>query len=61
MRTQGLTSRPAGDGAGCRHEAGRIVYRIDASRVVALAVLDARRSLEDILLDRLLHVDEGDA
>lgn len=35
----------------------RVVYRISGRRVLVLAVLDARRSLEDILLDRLLRVD----
>jgi toxin ParE1/3/4 len=34
----------------------RIVYRVDGSLVLVLAVLDARRSLEDILLDRLVRV-----
>jgi toxin ParE1/3/4 len=36
----------------------RIVYRVDGARVLVLAVLDARRSLEDILLDRLLRVEK---
>lgn len=36
----------------------RIVYRLEGSRVLVLAVLDARRSLEDILLDRLLRVEK---
>lgn len=35
----------------------RIVYRIRGSRVVVLAVLDARRSLEDVLLDRLIWIE----
>jgi plasmid stabilization system protein ParE len=35
----------------------RVVYRISGQRVLVLAVLDARRSLEDILLDRLLRVE----
>ena len=35
----------------------RVVYRISDQRVLVLAVLDARRSLEDVLLDRLLRVD----
>jgi addiction module RelE/StbE family toxin len=33
----------------------RVVYRVDGPRVLVLAVLDARRSLEDILLDRLIR------
>lgn len=36
----------------------RVVYRIDGPRVVVLAVLDARRGLEDILLDRLIRAEE---
>lgn len=39
----------------------RIVYRVAGSRVLVLAVLDARRSLEDVLLDRLLSLDDGEA
>lgn len=35
----------------------RIIYRIRGPRVLVLAVLDARRSLEDILLDRLIRVE----
>jgi hypothetical protein len=35
----------------------RVVHRIDGARVLVLAVLDAWRSLEDILLDRLIRVD----
>lgn len=33
----------------------RIVYRVRGARVLVLAVLDARRSLEDVLLDRLIR------
>ncbi len=33
----------------------RIVYRVRGSEVVVLAVYDARRSLEDVLLDRLIR------
>ena len=33
----------------------RIVYRIEGDKAWALAVLDARRSLEDLLLDRFLR------
>jgi plasmid stabilization system protein ParE len=36
----------------------RIVYRVAGRRVLVLAVLDSRRSLEDILLDRLIKIDE---
>jgi plasmid stabilization system protein ParE len=39
----------------------RIVYRVAGSRVLVLAVLDARRSLEDVLLDRLLRLDDWEA
>lgn len=35
----------------------RLIYRIRASRVLVLAVVDARRSLEDALLDRLIWVE----
>ena len=33
----------------------RIVYRIERDRVIVLAVLDGRRDLEDVLLERLLR------
>jgi plasmid stabilization system protein ParE len=33
----------------------RIVYRIAGRKVYVLAVLDSRRNLEDLLLDRLLR------
>lgn len=32
----------------------RILYRVNGSRVLVLAVFDARRHLEDVILDRLL-------
>jgi plasmid stabilization system protein ParE len=35
----------------------RIIYRVHGSRVLVLAVLDARRSLEDLLLDRLIRIE----
>ena len=35
----------------------RMIYRVRSPRVLALAVLDARRSLEDILLDRLIRIE----
>jgi addiction module RelE/StbE family toxin len=38
----------------------RMAYRVDEPRVLVLAVLDARRSLEDILLDRLLKVEKDE-
>jgi hypothetical protein len=31
--------------------------RVAGSKVVVLAALDSRRSLEDVLLDRLLRID----
>jgi toxin ParE1/3/4 len=34
----------------------RILYRIDARTVCVLAVVDSRRDLEDVLLERLLRV-----
>ena len=36
----------------------RIVYGVHGSQVVVLAVLDARRSLEDVLLERLIRIEE---
>jgi addiction module RelE/StbE family toxin len=35
----------------------RILYRVRGSKVLVLAVLDARRSLEDVLLDRLIRIE----
>ncbi len=36
----------------------RLIYRIRRAQVLVLTVIDARRSLEDLLLDRLIKVDE---
>ena len=36
----------------------RLIYRTDGKTVLVLSVIDARRNLEDILLDRFLHSDE---
>ena len=33
----------------------RIIYRIDEEKVFIFAVIDGRRDLEDILLERLIH------
>ncbi len=33
----------------------RIIYRIDGHRVLVLSVLDSRRSLDDLLLERFLR------
>ena len=33
----------------------RIIYRMESKTVMVLAVIDARRNLEDILLDRFLY------
>jgi plasmid stabilization system protein ParE len=33
----------------------RLVYRVEERRVLVLAVLDGRRQLEDLLLDRLVR------
>ena len=35
----------------------RLIYRIDNQRVYVLAVLDSRRDLKDILLERLIHAE----
>jgi addiction module RelE/StbE family toxin len=35
----------------------RILYRVRGPSVLVLALLDARRSLEDILLDRLVRIE----
>ncbi len=35
----------------------RLIYRVADDRVYVLAVLDARRDLEDLLLERLLRTD----
>jgi hypothetical protein len=34
-----------------------VIYRVRDTRVLVLAVIDARRSLEDILLDRLIRIE----
>ncbi len=36
----------------------RIVYGVRESQVVVLAVLDVRRSFEDVLLERLVRIEE---
>jgi toxin ParE1/3/4 len=36
----------------------RMIYRTDGKTVLVLSVIDARRNLEDILLDRFLHTAE---
>jgi toxin ParE1/3/4 len=33
----------------------RLVYRVDAARVLVVAVFDGRRNLEDVLLSRLVE------
>ncbi|MBU0501033.1 MAG: type II toxin-antitoxin system RelE/ParE family toxin [Gammaproteobacteria bacterium] len=33
----------------------RIIYRIEGAKVIVLAVLDGRRDLEDLLLERLVR------
>jgi toxin ParE1/3/4 len=35
----------------------RMIYRVRGVDVLVLVVLDARRSLEDVLLDRLLRIE----
>ena len=35
----------------------RIIYRVRGSKVLVLAVFDSRRSLEDVLLDRLIRIE----
>jgi toxin ParE1/3/4 len=37
------------------HKSWRIMYRIEADQVYVLAVLDARRNTEDLLLNRLIR------
>jgi addiction module RelE/StbE family toxin len=39
----------------------RLIYRVRGARVLVLAVLDSRRSLEDALLDRLIKIDGHEA
>ena len=36
----------------------RIIYRTEGKNVIILTVIDGRRNLEDILLDRLLYSDK---
>ena len=33
----------------------RVIYRVQGRRVLVVAVLDSRRNLEDVLLDRLIR------
>lgn len=35
----------------------RIIYRFSADSVYVLAVIDSRRNVEDVLLDRLIRID----
>ncbi len=35
----------------------RLIYRIDKKRVEIVALVDGRRSLEDLLFDRLMQAD----
>lgn len=35
----------------------RVIYRLDGHRVSVLAVIDGRREIEDLLLERLLRED----
>ncbi len=37
------------------HKSWRIIYRIEADTVYVLALLDARRNVEDLLLNRLIR------
>jgi len=34
----------------------RMIYRIEGKKVIIMTVIDGRRNLEDILLERLLHL-----
>jgi len=38
----------------------RLVYRVTPREVAVLVALDARRNLEDVLLDRLIRLSEGE-
>lgn len=40
------------------HKPWRIIYRIESYSVFVLSVLDARRNVEDILLDRLIRTGD---
>lgn len=35
----------------------RVVYRVDAKRVTVLTVVDSRRQLDEVLLERLVRAD----
>ena len=37
------------------HKSWRIIYRIETNTVYVLALLDARRNVEDLLLNRLIR------
>jgi toxin ParE1/3/4 len=50
LHSQGVTSYRE-----LTHRSWRIIYRIDGKTVHVLAVLDARRNIEDLLMDRLLR------
>ena len=39
----------------------RIIYKIDSNKVFILLVIDGRRNLEDLLLDRLIRLNENGA
>lgn len=36
----------------------RVIYRVQGRRVLVVAVLDSRRNLEDVLLDRLIRITD---
>jgi len=38
----------------------RLIYRVGGRDVLVLAVFDGRRSLEDVLLDRLIRIEENE-
>ncbi len=38
----------------------RVIYRVSGKQVWVLVVIDARRNLEDILLDRLIRIEGQD-
>lgn len=40
------------------HSPWRIMYRIEAGQVYVLTVLDARRNVEDVLLERLIRTGD---
>lgn len=35
----------------------RIIYRVEENKVLVLAVIDGRRNVEDVLLDRLIYAE----